>query len=406
MGFFSFCTCSVLFIDNLLCTFDDLRCFADDRLFTAGGFSVTFMRYDTETEGTMATIELKAVCKQYRESAGDGHRDFRMENLNLVIPDGKTVALVGPNGCGKTTVLKIIAGLDAPDSGAVLFDGVDMTDVKPNRRGIGMVFQNYALYPHLTSRSNILSYFLFRGRTPKTDYVTAQKYRQTADVLDIDMDMLLDKKPSHLSGGEQQRVALGRCITRDPKVFLLDEPFSNLDRHQRESYRIHLRKLLRRYEVTTVYVTHEQREALLLADLIAVMNNGRLEQFGLPDVLYNYPKSMFVADFLSWDPDIKPINFVDGNSVSAQYTGKTIGFRTDEVEKAVRPGDGCVSCEVHDVRPDPVNAQHIISCGLNGADIVVRLPLAEKISHPLVLRLTRFHVFDSVSGERLQTIPE
>ncbi|MEE4312252.1 MAG: ATP-binding cassette domain-containing protein, partial [candidate division KSB1 bacterium] len=204
-------------------------------------------------------------------------RPFSIEDLSLTIPDGKTMVILGPSGCGKSTLLRIIAGLMQPQSGTVLYDGVDVKAIPPGDRQIGMVFQNYALYPHFTAKNNILSYFRFQKQTPELDHLAQEKYRKTSELLGVDIEYLLDKKPTHLSGGEKQRVAIGRCITRDPKLFLLDEPFSNLDQPLREKYRLHLKKLLRHFQITTVYVTHDQQEAMILADLLAIMNIGQIE---------------------------------------------------------------------------------------------------------------------------------
>ena len=182
---------------------------------------------------------------------------FRIDDLSLSIFDGETLVILGPSGCGKTTLLKIIAGLIPPDSGEVRYDGVDVDDVPPGDRRIGMVFQNYALYPHMTSRTNVLSYFLFRKKTPEMDAMAREKYRRTSELMGVELEYLLDRRPTTLSGGEKQRVALGRCITRDPGVFLLDEPFSNLDQALREKYRVNLKTLLRQFNISTVYVTHD-----------------------------------------------------------------------------------------------------------------------------------------------------
>jgi multiple sugar transport system ATP-binding protein len=161
-----------------------------------------------------------------------------------------------------------------------------------------MVFQGYALYP-FTARRNILSHFLFRKRTPQLDEIAREKYRRTCELLGVDIEYLADRDTRNLSGGEKQRVALGRCITRDPRLFLLDEPFSNLDAQLREKYRFGLKKLLRELEITTIYVTHDQQEALILADLLAVMNVGTIEQVGTPERIYSLPNSLFVAEFLN-----------------------------------------------------------------------------------------------------------
>src|SRR5262249_19650520 len=171
--------------------------------------------------------------------------------------------------------------------------------VPPADRRIGMVFQNYALYPHMTSRRNVLAYFLFRKKTPEMDALARRKYERTSELMGVELEHLLDRHPPTLSGGEKQRVALGRCIPRDPAVFLLDEPFSNLDQALREKYRVNLKVLLRQFGITTVYVTHDHVEALILADRLAVMSRGRIEQIGTYQEIYERPRNAFVAGFLN-----------------------------------------------------------------------------------------------------------
>src|SRR5215475_4710994 len=232
----------------------------------------------------MARLDLVNVCKSLKDRDGgafassfvpplprlasrSGSAGFAIENLNLMVPDGKTMVILGPSGCGKTTLLKIIAGLIAPDSGDVRYNGVNVTEVAPGERRIGMVFQNYALYPHMVSKANVMSYFLFKKKTPELTALAQAKYQRTSELMGVELAHLLDRKPGTLSGGEKQRVALGRCITRDPALFLLDEPFSNLDQALREKYRVNLKILLRQFDITTVYVTHDHYEALILGDL-------------------------------------------------------------------------------------------------------------------------------------------
>ena len=216
--------------------------------------------------------------------------------------------ILGPSGCGKTTLLKIIAGLIAPESGAVHYDGMSMNDVPPGGRRVGMVFQNYALYPHLTSRTNVLSYFLFRKKTPELGALAQEKYRRTSELMGVELESLLDRRPTTLSGGEKQRVALGRCITRDPAVFLLDEPFSNLDQALRERYRVNLKILLKQFSISTVYVTHDHVEALILADRLPSWIEGRIEQVGTYQEIYEQPRNVFVAGFLNRHVGTPPIN--------------------------------------------------------------------------------------------------
>src|SRR5215468_6216389 len=249
-----------------------------------------------------------------REPARRGGADatFRIEHLTLRVPDGQTMVVLGPSGCGKTTLLKIIAGLVPPDSGEVRYDDKDVREVSPGARRIGMVFQGYALYPHMTSRTNVLSYFLFRKKTPALDALRQAKYQRTSELMGVELEYLLDRKPTTLSGGERQRVALGRCITRDASVFLVDEPFANLDQALREKYRVNLKSLLRQFDITTVYVTHDHHEALILADLLAIMDRGRIVQIGAYADIYESPRNLFVAGFLNRHVGTPPLSVFDG----------------------------------------------------------------------------------------------
>jgi multiple sugar transport system ATP-binding protein len=283
----------------------------------------------------MARIDLIDVCKTLEDSdrarAGSVAR-FSIRNVTLSIPDGQTLVILGPSGCGKTTLLKIIAGLIAPDAGQVRSGGVDVKDIPPGERRIGMVFQNYALYPHFTAKRNVLSYFLFRKKTPELDALARIKYQRTSELMGVDLEDLLDRKPATLSGGEQQRVALGRCITRDAAIFLVDEPFANLDQALREKYRVNLKLLLRQFSITTVYVTHDHNEALILADRLAIMDRGRIEQVGTFQEIYERPKNVFVAGFLNLHVDTPPLSLVDTGRIPP-------GHRFGNISLGVRPED-------------------------------------------------------------------
>jgi multiple sugar transport system ATP-binding protein len=216
----------------------------------------------------MARIDLHDVSKTLSEPRALWSRGraatCAVRNLTLRVPDGQTMVVLGPSGCGKTTLLKLIAGLLPPDSGDVCYDDVDVKNLTPGERRIGIVFQNYALYPHITSGANVLSYFMFRKKTPAVDVEAQAKFERTSELMGVELAYLINRKPTTLSGGEKQRVALGRCITRDASVFLVDEPFANLDQALREKYRVNLKRLLKQFNITTVYVTHDHHEALLL----------------------------------------------------------------------------------------------------------------------------------------------
>jgi ABC-type sugar transport system ATPase subunit len=223
-----------------------------------------------------------------------------LDDLSLTILHGETLSIVGPSGCGKSTLLRVIAGLVRPESGDLYFDGQPMNGQSPRDRRVGMVFQNYALYPHMAVEDNMG--FFWRLRRRQEQEITA-KVRQTAQLLRLDVGALLGRFPRHLSGGEQQRVAVGRCLSREPTVFLLDEPFSNLDAHLRERSRREVKKLLAMFSVTTVFVTHDQQEATAMGDRIAVMLEGKIVQVGTYREIYEDPHDSFVAGFLG-DPPI------------------------------------------------------------------------------------------------------
>jgi multiple sugar transport system ATP-binding protein len=216
-----------------------------------------------------------------------------MKGVDLTVDAGEFCVFVGPSGCGKSTLLRIISGLETQTSGKVFIDSKDVTDAEPSKRGIAMVFQSYALYPHLTVAENI-GFGLSLARRPKAEI--AERVKQTADILQL--SHLLDRKPKALSGGQRQRVAIGRAIVRNPKVFLFDEPLSNLDASLRSQMRIELTELHAKLGATMIYVTHDQVEAMTMADKIVVLNGGAIEQVGTPMALYNNPATPFVAGFI------------------------------------------------------------------------------------------------------------
>ena len=235
----------------------------------------------------MAAIELEHVSKVY---AGDV---AAVDDVSLTVEDGDFMVLVGPSGCGKSTLLRMIAGLEDVTSGSVLIDGADVTDLAPRHRDIAMVFQSYALYPHMTVREN-MAYGLKVRRAPKAEIA-----RRVADVAALlGLEDLLDRRPAQLSGGQRQRVAMGRAIVREPKAFLMDEPLSNLDAKLRVSMRTSLSHLHSRLGVTTIYVTHDQTEAMTLGQRVAVMRHGRIVQVDAPQRLYDAPRDLFVAGFI------------------------------------------------------------------------------------------------------------
>lgn len=251
----------------------------------------------------MAKVELRNVTRNYGVQEENASRFDRnrpaLNNISLTMADGEIISVVGPSGCGKSTLLKIIAGLEFADQGQVLYNDFDVTKVEPQMRGIGMVFQDYALYPTMKGKGNLHYYFEVHQRT---DEEMEERVHEVARMMGVGFDLLMGQKTDTLSGGEQQRVAIGRCIVRDPLVFLMDEPISNLDAKLRESTRIEIKRMLRKFKVTTLYVTHDQQEAIFMGDRIAVMRLGNLEQIGTYDDLYYTPANLFVATFIGAPP--------------------------------------------------------------------------------------------------------
>ncbi len=352
-----------------------------------------------------------STSKRLRDSTAINPRNaaFAIERLNLNIPDGKVMVVLGPSGCGKSTLLRLISGLMPLDSGEVVYDGVNVSNVPPGDRGIGMVFQNYALYPHFTSKRNILSYFLFhkKSRIPELDAEALEKFQKTSELLGVDIEYLLDRNPTQLSGGEKQRVALGRCITRDPKLFLLDEPFSNLDQPLREKYRGHLKKLLRHFHITTVYVTHDQHEALLLADYIAIMNVGTIEQVGTPEEIYRKPASEFVANFLNPDTDTPPMNWLQSHLATDklhEFSGK-IGIRPEDLSISAEWSVGSLKGILKDIRQNPLRRTAVFTVQVDENELLVQSPLEHDFrpEQEIYITLHTYHMFDSDTGRHLKT---
>ena len=236
----------------------------------------------------MATVTFEQATRVYPGSDTPAVDDFSLE-----IKDGEFLVLVGPSGCGKSTSLRMLAGLEEVNSGRIFIGDRDVTDVSPKDRDIAMVFQNYALYPHMTVADN-MGFALKIAGEPKDEI--RRRVEEAAKILDL--EPYLDRKPKALSGGQRQRVAMGRAIVREPQVFLMDEPLSNLDAKLRVQTRTHIASLQRRLGITTVYVTHDQTEALTMGDRIAVLKDGLLQQVGTPDDMYKAPANSFVAGFI------------------------------------------------------------------------------------------------------------
>ena len=263
----------------------------------------------------MASVTLRDICKSY-----DGTPITR--HIDLDIEDGEFVVFVGPSGCGKSTLLRLIAGLEDITSGDLLIDNQRVNDLPPKDRSVGMVFQSYALYPHMTVAEN-MAFGLKLASVDKREI--KRRVEAVAEILQL--DKLLERKPKDLSGGQRQRVAIGRTMVREPKVFLFDEPLSNLDAFLRVQMRIEIARLHQRIRSTMIYVTHDQVEAMTLADKIVVLNAGEIAQVGQPLHLYHYPKNRFVAGFLG-SPQM---NFVEVRAISASPEAVTIELNSQRI---------------------------------------------------------------------------
>ncbi len=233
------------------------------------------------------SVRLEHIEKRYEDGT------LAVRDMNFVIERGEFFTLLGPSGCGKTSTLRMVAGLEDPTHGRIYIDGKDVTEVDPGKRDVALVFQSYALYPHMTVMENLTLGLRARG-VSKTD--ARVRATQTAETLGL--EPFLNKKPGKLSGGQRQRVALGRAIVRKPALFLMDEPLSNLDLKLREQMRTELKRLHQAFGITTIYVTHDQSEALILSDRVAVLRDGEVQQVGTPIAVYDYPRNRFVAEFI------------------------------------------------------------------------------------------------------------
>ncbi|WP_019126501.1 ABC transporter ATP-binding protein [Actinomyces sp. ph3] len=374
----------------------------------------------------MATVTFDKATRIY-----PGSDKPAVDQLDLEIQDGEFLVLVGPSGCGKSTSLRMLAGLEDVNSGRIFIGDKDVTDVQPKNRDIAMVFQNYALYPHMTVREN-MGFALKIAGTPKAEI--AQRVEEAARILDL--EPYLDRKPKALSGGQRQRVAMGRAIVRKPQVFLMDEPLSNLDAKLRVQTRTQIASLQRELGVTTVYVTHDQTEALTMGDRIAVLNNGLLQQVGTPQEMYEHPANEFVAGFIG-SPAMNLGKFkVEGN-VAKLGTAEvplsqatldamvpedegmiTIGFRPEGLEVVSEDTENTIPIEVEFV--EELGSDAYIYGHLAGADsghglgsgnegkgeqLIVRVPprTAPKPGGVIHTRIKagQQHNFSASTGDRL-----
>jgi len=372
----------------------------------------------------MGKLDIQNLTKEFHDS--DMGKIVAVDDFDVEIEDGEFVVLVGPSGCGKSTTLRCIAGLETPTSGDIVLDGKTVTDRKPRDRNMAMVFQNYALYPHKTARGN-MSF----GLKMTTDLSKAEIHDRVESVAEMmGIKDLLDKKPGDLSGGQQQRVALGRAIVREPEVFLMDEPLSNLDAKLRTQMRTELQSLQQEFDVTTVYVTHDQTEAMTMSDRIIVLDDGEIQQFGTPLECYHEPANRFVAGFIgspsmnflemelqrsgqpmlvndTFEYELDDDVYADVEEYGDRYT---LGIRPEDVEMVPSDARNAVPAEVEVTEPLGDVTYVYIQIGgqqytatLNG-DVALESGRTIHVEFPQ----DRIHLFDGQTGEarRNRTPPD
>jgi sn-glycerol 3-phosphate transport system ATP-binding protein len=355
----------------------------------------------------MATITIRDVRKSYGRSQV-------VHGVSLDIASGEFVVILGPSGCGKSTLLRMVAGLEEISGGEIAIDGTVVNGLEPRERGCAMVFQNYALYPHMSVADNI-GYALKVARVPRAERL--ERVRAVARILEL--EPLLDRRPAALSGGQRQRVAMGRAMIREPKVFLFDEPLSNLDAKLRVQMRSEIRKLHRRLSATSIFVTHDQVEAMTLADRLVVMNGGRIEQVGTPGEIYGRPASRFVATFVGAPAMNMLEGAVEADGLALREGGRRLplpplglaagtrvaaGVRPEAV-RLVAPGTrGALPATVDFV--EELGAGRVVYADLDGATFSVATAEA---THPepgtrvgLLLAPGDMHFFSSETGERIE----
>ena len=359
-------------------------------------------------------VVLQHLTKKFPSRSKKGEEVVAVSDFTFEIPDGKLIGLLGPSGCGKSTTLNLICGLEAPTSGHIFFGEDDVTHLPPENRGVGLVFQNYALYPHLTVRQNILFPLQnLKGSEKLSKQVMLEKADEAARL--VQSDKLMDRKPSELSGGQQQRVAIARALVKMPRVLLLDEPLSNLDARLRLQTREEIRRIQRETGITTIFVTHDQEEAMSISDLIVVMKDGVVHQIGRPQEVYDEPCNLFVARFLG----TPPINVFSG-----EVRGGVLYIGEDGVLNVKGVSDRKVFVGV---RPEGflLEAAGPLSCSLQAVEVMGRdrsvvsthpaavsetlraiIPSEEEIaagsgSVRFALKPAKLHLFDAVTEERI-----
>jgi sn-glycerol 3-phosphate transport system ATP-binding protein len=344
----------------------------------------------------MATINLVDLKKNYGNVPA-------VKGVNLSVADGELIVLVGPSGCGKSTLLRMVAGLETVSEGRIEIGGRDVVKAEPAERDIAMVFQNYALYPHMSVRGN-LEYGLKNRGTPRAEI--DRRVAEAADILEI--GPLLDRKPRQLSGGQRQRVAMGRAIVREPAAFLFDEPLSNLDAKLRVQMRVEIRKLQRRLKTTSLYVTHDQLEAMTLADRLVVMNGGLVEQIGTPTEVYDRPATLFVAGFIGSQPmNLLPVADLPDNPALSTLPPDTdiVGIRPDSLFVGQPDGPALLIRGTVELLEPIGGESHLhVKMDSSGQSVVVSVPgrpsIEEGASIALHAGMEDIHPFNAQSGRR------
>lgn len=331
----------------------------------------------------MSDVILKNVQKIY-------DKNVVIDGIDLEIKDKEFIVLVGASGCGKSTILRMIAGLEDISGGEILIGDKKVNNIPPKDRDIAFVFQSYALYPHMTVRENI-AFGLKMRKVPKDEI--EKKVQEAAKTLDL--TDYLDRKPKQLSGGQRQRVALGRAIVRNPKVFLMDEPLSNLDAKLRVQMRSEIKKLHEKLQTTFIYVTHDQTEALTMGDRIVVLNKGKIQQVDSPDEIYNNPKNTFVAGFVG-SPQM---NFIDGEVLDEKYRGLTVGVRPEKMTC----DNGDIKLTVDVEITELLGSEKIAYFNIGNSKCSAKLPAEVTIGKTLDISINRndIYLFNKESGERV-----
>ncbi|MBB4480687.1 sn-glycerol-3-phosphate import ATP-binding protein UgpC [Rhizobium etli] len=346
----------------------------------------------------MATINIVDVKKNYGSVPA-------VNGINLAVADGEFIVLVGPSGCGKSTLLRMIAGLESISDGQVEIAGRNVNKAEPAERDIAMVFQNYALYPHMTVRGN-LEYGLKNRGTARAEI--DRRVKEAANILEI--GPLLDRKPRELSGGQRQRVAMGRAIVREPAAFLFDEPLSNLDAKLRVQMRVEIRRLQRRLKTTSIYVTHDQLEAMTLADRLVVMNGGLVEQVGTPVEVYDRPASLFVAGFIGSPPmNLVPIDVFNtveaGQSLTLPEGTDIVGLRPDAL-LVEQPAEPSIRLSAIVELLEPIGGESHLHVRLGEGQQTIVLTVQGRPDFPetakidVFARIDQMHPFNSKTGRR------